>query len=256
MLLRFLRYLFRSTNAHGIHSPFVFELYTKIIRSKRIDPAFAQIEDLRQRLLADRRKIKIKDYGAGSKINPNRERSLSDIARNSEKPRRIARLLFRLVRRFSPKIIFDLGTSLGLTTLYFAKAAPQARIVTFEGCPETAAVAQTNFEEMTAKNVEVIVGNIDETLAPAVAKADRIDFAFFDANHRYEPTVRYFETCLEKAHADSLFVFDDIHWSPEMEKAWRYLQAHPRVSLTVDLFFIGLVFFRKTGPKQHFVLRF
>lgn len=262
MLLRFLRYLFRSTNAHGIHSPFVFELYTKTIRSKSSDPAFSEIENLRKRLLSDRREIRIKDYGAGSKINNNRERRLSDITRNSEKPRRIARLLFRLVRRVvtlsgveAHKTIFDLGTSLGLTTLYFAKAAPEARILTFEGCPETAAVARTNFEELSAKNIEIIVGNIDETLSSAVAAAERIDFAFFDANHRYEPTVRYFEICLEKAHSDSLFVFDDIHWSPEMEKAWSYLQAHPRVSLTVDLFFIGLVFFRKTGPKQDFTLR-
>jgi len=266
MFLRFLHYLFRSTNAHGIHSPFIFELYTKIIRSKSSDPTFSELENLRQRLLSDRRKIRIKDYGAGSKINNNRERSLSDIARNSEKPRRIARLLFRLVRHVtlngaarrtieSPITIFDLGTSLGLTTLYFAKAAPEARILTFEGCPETANVAQANFEGMAANNVKIIVGNIDETLAPAVAAAERLDFAFFDANHRYEPTVRYFETCLEKAHDDSLFIFDDIHWSLEMEKAWRYLQAHPRVSLTVDLFFIGLVFFRKNRPKQHVTLR-
>jgi predicted O-methyltransferase YrrM len=180
---------------------------------------------------------------------------LRDIARNSEKPRRIARLLFRLVRRFQPATLFDLGTSLGLTTLYFAKAAPQARILTFEGCPETASVAQSNFNALNAKNVEIRVGNLDETLATAVAATDRIDFAFFDAYHRYEPTVRYFETCLRKAHDDSLFVFDDIHWSPEMERAWSYLQAHPRVALTIDLFFIGLVFFRKSAPKQHFILR-
>ncbi len=262
MVKAYLRYLLRATNAHGIHSPFVFELYTKTIRAKTVEPEFADIETLRRRLLTDRRKIRIKDYGAGSKINASRERELRDIARNSEKPRRIARLLFRLVRWTvtlseveAPKTIFDLGTSLGLTTLYFAKAAPHSHLLTFEGCPETAAVAQTNFGELKAANVEIIVGNIDETLAPAVSAADRIDFAFFDANHRYEPTVRYFETCLRKAHDGSLFVFDDIHWSPDMEKAWSYLQAHPQVSLTVDLFFIGLVFFRKTGPKQDFTLR-
>lgn len=255
MLFRFLRYLFRSTNAHGIHSPFVFDLYTKTIARRTREPELAPIEALRRRLLSDRRKIRIRDYGAGSKINPNPEREIRDIARNSEKPRRIARLLFRLAQRFQPATIFDLGTSLGLTTLHFAKATPQARILTFEGCPETAAAARLNFDELEAATVEIVVGNLDDTLPAAVAATDRIDFAFFDANHRYEPTVRYFETCLEKAHDDSLFVFDDIHWSPEMEKAWSYLQAHPRVSLTVDLFFIGLVFFRKSAPKQHFVLR-
>lgn len=255
MLFRFLRYLLRSTNAHGIHSPFVFDLYTKTIARRTNEPEFVEIEALRRRLLNDRRRIRIRDFGAGSKVNPNPERELRDIARNSEKPQRIARLLFRLVRQFQPQTIFDLGTSLGLTTLYFAKATPEARILTFEGCPETAAVAQSNFDELEAQHIEIVVGNLDETLPTVVAATDRIDFAFFDANHRYEPTVRYFETCLPKAHDDSLFVFDDIHWSPEMEKAWRYLQAHPRVALTVDLFFIGLVFFRKSAPKQHFILR-
>jgi predicted O-methyltransferase YrrM len=255
MLFRFLRYLLRATNAHGIHSPFVFDLYTKTIALRTSEPEFIEIEALRQRLLSDRRKIRIRDFGAGSKVNPNPERELRDIARNSEKPRRIARLLFRLVRRFQPQTLFDLGTSLGLTTLYFAKAAPQARILTFEGCPETAAVARSNFDELEAENLSIVIGNLDETLPAAVATTDRIDFAFFDANHRYEPTVRYFETCLQKAHDGSVFIFDDIHWSPEMEKAWSYLQAHPRVALTIDLFFIGLVFFRKSAPKQHFCLR-
>ncbi|MCY7350211.1 MAG: class I SAM-dependent methyltransferase [Cytophagaceae bacterium] len=255
MINAFLRYLFRAGNAHGLHSPFVFELYTNVIRAKGTEPEFADIESLRKRLLGDRRKIRIQDFGAGSKINNNRERELRDIARNSEKPRRLARLMFRLVRCFSPTTIFDLGTSLGLTTLYFAKAAPNARILTFEGCPETAQVARQHFQELRCSNVETVVGNLDETLPPAVAAIDRIDFAFFDANHRYEPTVRYFETCLTKAHDDTLFIFDDIHWSPEMEKAWKYIQAHPKVKLTVDLFFIGLVFFRKAQPKQHFILR-
>ena len=251
----FLVYLFRAGNAHGLHSPFVFDLYTNTIRAKSTEPEFARIETLRKRLLRDRRKINIQDFGAGSKINANRERELRDIARHSQKPRRLARLLFRLVQRFRPVTVFDLGTSLGLTTLYFAKAAPDARIFTFEGCPETANVARQHFRELHGANVETVVGNLDETLPSAVAAVERLDFAFFDANHRYEPTVRYFETCLTKAHADTLFIFDDIHWSPDMEKAWKYIQAHPRVTLTIDLFFIGLVFLKKTGPKQHFVLR-
>lgn len=191
-------------------------------------------------------------------MNPSRQRTIGDIARNSQKPARFGRLLFRLIRRFESKVVVDLGTSLGMTTAYLAEATKPygGQVLTFEGCPETAAVARQNFERLAIRNVGVIVGNLDETLLPAIAGLPPVDFVFFDANHRYEPTVRYFETCLTNIHNDTIFVFDDIHWSDEMEQAWAYLKAHKAVSVTVDLFWVGLVFFRKEQPKQDFVLRF
>lgn len=205
-----------------------------------------------------RERIAITDFGAGSKVNAARQRTIGDIARNSQKPARFGRLLFRLIRHFQAKTVIDLGTSLGLTTAYLAQATDEhlGRVVTFEGCPETAAVARQNFEQLGLQNVTVVVGNIDETLPQTMAALDMIDFAFFDANHRYEPTVRYFETCLKKKHNDTVFVFDDIHWSDEMEQAWAYIRNHPSVSVTVDLFWVGLVFFRHEQPKQDFVLQF
>ncbi len=249
-------YLSTAQNQHGLHSPFVYDLYLKTIRKDNQVPVFQSISAIRAAMLSSYQKIKITDFGAGSKVNQANEREVRDIARHSEKPPRLGRLFYRLIQRFEHKTIFDLGTSLGLTTLYLAAADANSRIVTFEGCPETAAVAQANFEKLKLTNVEIIVGNIDETLPQQVANYQTIDFAFFDANHRYEPTIRYFETCLEKAHESSLFIFDDIHWSKEMEAAWRVIKAHPSVTVTIDLLWVGLVFFRKTQPKQDFVLRF
>ena len=117
-------------------------------------------------------------------------------------------------------------------------------------------MARRNFEQLSISNVDVVVGNIDETLIAQIADLATIDFVFFDANHRYEPTVRYFETCLKKKHNDTVFVFDDIHWSNEMEQAWAYIGRHPSVRVTIDLFWVGLVFFRHEQLKQDFVLRF
>ncbi|MEZ4903606.1 MAG: class I SAM-dependent methyltransferase [Spirosomataceae bacterium] len=171
----------------------------------------------------------------------------------------MARLFYRLIQHFNYHTVFDLGTSLGLTTMYLAQANPKANITTFEGCPETAKVAARNFEQWAIASpplsITIISGNIDETLMPQVAAVQKLDFVFFDANHRYEPTLRYFEQCLQKAHNDSLFIFDDIHWSAEMEAAWAAIKAHPSVTVTIDLFAVGLVFFRKQQPKQDFVLR-
>lgn len=258
MLLAYLRYLSRARDEHALHSPFLFSLYTQVIRAQTGSKAkFAAIRSLRRELRQNHQLITVADFGAGSKVNASRQRSIGDIARNSQKPARFGRLLFRLIRRFGSKTIVDLGTSLGMTTAYLAEAAkPNGRVSTFEGCPETAAVARQNFERLGLQNVTIVVGNLDETLAPHIAALAPIDFAFFDANHRYEPTVQYFETCLTNIHNDTVFVFDDIHWSAEMEQAWAYIKAHSSVTLTVDLFWVGMVFFRQEQPKQDFVLRF
>jgi predicted O-methyltransferase YrrM len=256
MIKYYLQFLLNSKNEHSLHSPFVFELYTKIIQSKTKESVFSEIENLRKKLLKNRSIIHITDFGAGSRIYKTNQREIRQIAKNAEKNPKFGKLLFRLIKHFKPSTIFDLGTSLGITTIYESVAYADSKIVTFEGCPATAEIAQQNFDELSCKNIEIVVGNIDETLPQKLAQIKQLDFAFFDANHRFEPTVRYFEHCLEKATEESVFVFDDIHWSDEMHEAWQYIRNHKEVMISIDLFYVGLVFFRKNQPKQDFVLRF
>ena len=255
-LLAYLRFWLRSGNAHGLHSPFVFGLYTAVVRHTGFFGAYGLVEARRQQLLASAASISVTDFGAGSHTGAGRSRRIADIARTAAKPAPLAQLLFRLVNYFRPATILELGTSLGLTTAYLAAADSRHRVVTFEGCPNVAAVARATFSALQLSNVEIVEGNIDHTLAPALAALPGpVNLAFFDGNHRYEPTLRYFELCLAHRTDDSVFVFDDIHWSADMERAWEAIKAHPDVTLTVDLFYIGLVFFRKNQPKQHFWLR-
>lgn len=255
--ISYFRFLLRSGNAHGLHSPFVFGLYTHIINHRGAFGAFEAIEARRQELRQSPQILTVRDFGAGSHTGAGRQRPVRDIARTAAKPAALAQLLFRLVNHFQPRTVLELGTSLGLTTAYLAAADSRARVISFEGCPQTAAVAKQTFEQLALPNVELVLGNLDETLEPALqALPEPLDFAFFDGNHRYEPTMRYFEQCLARSTEESVFVFDDIHWSAEMERAWAAIQAHPQVQLTIDLFHVGLVFFRRKQPKQHFTLRF
>jgi predicted O-methyltransferase YrrM len=256
MLKYLFQFLLASKNEHSLHSPFVFDLYTKIVKDQKTHKIFDEIENLRKKLLKDKTVIEITDLGAGSKIYKNNLREIRQIAKSAEKAPRFGRLLFRLIQYFKPKTIFDLGTSLGITTLYESKAYEAGKIYTFEGCPQTAEIAQENFKALNCENIEVVVGNLNETLSDKLNEITQLDFAFFDANHRYEPTVQYFEMCMEKANEESVFVFDDIHWSDEMHEAWQHISKHPDVMISIDLFFIGLVFFRKNQPKQHFILRY
>ena len=258
MYLAYFRYLLQARNEHALHSPFLFELYTRIIKPKQYEPTPIVIEQLRSQLRRSQQLIDVVDLGAGSRFGATRSRTVGEIARTSAKPAKFARLLYRLGCHMRPKTIIDLGTSLGLTTAYLAKSVAnnQGKVITFEGCPNTAAMAQLHLQQLGCTNVVQIVGNLDQTLAEQVTELDQVDLVFFDANHRYEPTIQYFTTCLDKIHNESVFILDDIHWSLEMEQAWHRIQAHPRVMVTVDLFGIGLVFFRKEQSKQHFVLRF
>ncbi len=250
----YVRYRLRSFKLHGVHSPFVYHLYRSVILHNGDYYAYLRLEALREKLLGDNRKLQVTDFGAGPKSGKKLVRKVKRIAASSAKPAKYSQLLFRLVNHFQPGTIFDLGTSLGITTAYMAEAAKNSLFFTFEGCPAVAAVARENFENLGIKHVQLVEGNLDETLARQLAQVESLDFAFFDGNHRYEPTMRYFNACLAKAHEYSLFVVDDLYWSSEMKKAWSEIKKHPQVLQTVDLFFIGLVFFRRTQPKEHFTL--
>ena len=256
MILDYLKYLFRAGNEHSLHSPFLFEFYLKVLKDSAPQNDYLQIEALRKKLLADEREIAITDFGAGSKLNQSNKRKVKDIAKNSQKSARLAQLFYRIIKYYNYQTILDLGTSLGVTTAYLAKANPQAKVYTFEGCPNTAHLATENFKDLGIGNIETIVGDLNQTLAQQLNKIDKIDFAFFDANHRYEPTIDYFEKCLSKIHDDTCFIFDDIYWSEDMKKAWEFIKNHEQVVVTIDIFWVGIVFFRKKQPKQHFVLRF
>ncbi len=258
MIKSYLRYLLRAGNRHAVHSPFVFDLYTLVIDIRDAHPDYIGLKSLRKSLSASRQTIEVLDLGAGSRTGKSRIRSLGAIARNVEKPEKFGKLFHRLVRYFKPAVVLELGTSLGLTTLYFSKAAPDARIFTLEGCPQTAEVASANFIDQKADNIEVVVGNIDKTLATTLERLDgaALDMVFFDANHRYEPTMRYFRQCLAHAHENSVFILDDIYWSEEMTRAWEEIKADPAVCVTLDLFWIGIIFFRKSQARENFTLRF
>lgn len=249
-------YRLRAIKLHGVHSPFIFDLYQNVICHTGTYQAYERVESLRKELLQNAARLQITDFGAGPKAGWQRTRSIKQIARTSAKPAKYGQLLFRLVNRFQPEVVFDLGTSLGITTCYLAAARQQAQVYTFEGCPGLAQEAQQNFRELGLQNITIVPGNLDETLARQLAQVNRLDFVFFDGNHRYEPTMRYFNACLAKHHEHSVFVLDDIYWSGEMRRAWQEIKKHPQVCQTVDLYFVGLVFFRRSQPKEHFTLHF
>jgi len=259
LLLKYLQYYFTASNGkgHGIHSPFVFEFITKVLNDKTVYSEYAKIEGLRNLLLKDNTILKVEDFGAGSSISKTDQRTISSIAKNAAKSKKLAQLLFRMVIYYQPRMILELGTSLGITTSYLSFGNPYGKVITMEGAKEIADVAKNNFKNLELQNIELIEGNFDDTIDSVVRGQSSVDFLFVDGNHRKEPTERYFQQLLTKVGNDSIFVFDDIHWSKEMEAAWETIKNHEEVKCSIDLFFIGIVLFRKEFKEsQHFVVRF
>jgi predicted O-methyltransferase YrrM len=256
---KYVQYYFTASNGkgHGIHSPFVFDFVINVLNDKTSYPAYQSIEKIRKQLLSDSTVIEVEDFGAGSSVIKTNKRVVSAIAASSLKPKKYAQLLYRIVAYYKPETIVELGTSFGITTDYLAAANETTKVFTCEGSAAIASIAKQNFEVLQLKNVRLIEGDFAKTLSPLLANLSKIDFAFADGNHRKEPTLNYFQQLLNHSTATTILVFDDIHWSAEMEGAWNAIKQHPQVTLTIDLFFIGIVFINPDFKiPQHFSIRF
>jgi len=230
---------------------------------KTVYPAYKEVEELRKRLSGNNTIVSVDDFGAGSAVSKTNQRTIASIAKNAAKPKKFGQLLYRMAKFYQPQTILELGTSLGITTCYLAKANAGSKVITMEGAKEIIAIAKENFDNLQVKNVEIVQGNFNETLptvigqSGATVEGSTVNLAFIDGNHRLQPTIQYFETILAKTNNFSILVLDDIHWSKEMEQAWKYCKDHSSVTLSIDLFFIGILIFRKEiKEKQHFSIRF
>lgn len=257
--LKYLSYYFTASNSrgHGIHSPFVFQFITQILNDKKDYSAYSTVGSLRKKLKKDNSVLTIEDFGAGSVLDKSIDRTIASIASHAAKPKKYGQLLFRMVKQYHPQTILELGTSLGITTAYLSLANPSANVLTFEGSKAISEKAKTNFNSLGLQNIKLIEGNFNDTLSAALLSLPCIDFAFIDGNHRKEPTINYFNSILSKINNSSIVILDDIHWSADMEAAWNFCKAHASITVSIDLFFLGILFFRKENfEKQHFRIRF
>ncbi len=203
-------------------------------------------------MLSTQSEILVHDLGAPSLHFKSNHRKIAEIAATSLTPEKFCSLYWRMAQYFHSKNIVELGTSLGITTLYLSQSK-SAKVSTFEGNTTIADIALTNFEFAEAKNIKIISGNIDETLPEFLQTPQKIDFVLIDANHRYQPTLNYFEWLSKRMADKGVIVLDDIHYSPEMEKAWLKLKNNELVYGSIDLFRCGILFFDPALNKQHFI---
>lgn len=264
LLKSYIKFLYHSKNEHGVHSPFVFDLVTKCFYNKTIHPEYEVLKQYRNSLLENKNSIEVTDFGAGSRVFKSNTREISKIAKNAGISPKNAKLLFRIVNYFQPESVLEIGTSLGLATSALALGSKNSKIISLEGCPNTMSVAEKMFQvssfKLPSNKVNFITTEFTSflnNLKPETLnlKPQIFDLIYFDGNHSQKATLEYFELLLPTISNDSVWIFDDIHWSEEMENAWEIIKKHPKVKVTIDTFQWGIVFFRAEQEKEHFIIR-
>ena len=255
-VLKYINYRLTAYTEHDLHSPFLYDFYMELIKNNYPFGDFDALNSVRKKLLANTEILEITDFGAGSKKLGSNKRAVNQIAKHGIAQKKQAEFLYKLLNKFNPKNVIELGTSIGLTSLYFSKAIPRSAIYSIEGCPNLYQFSKQLFQTHQSKNIHLINGNFNTELPKLLNELPSVDLLYIDGNHAYEPTMKYFNLALEKKNADSIFIFDDIYWSDGMEKAWKEICTHPEVKLSLDFFQFGIVFFRtEHKAKEHFVLK-
>ncbi len=252
-ILAYLKFWLKSKNQHSVHSPFVYDLITQCFYDKTEYKAYSELKHYKKDLLRDQKTIEVTDLGAGSQVLKSTTRTVSQMAKHSGTTNHRAKLLFRLVQYFKFNSILELGTSLGIATHAMHLGHSNSKITTIEGCPNLSKFSEDHFNQLNLTPINLITGDFKDVIHDL--KANAYDFIFIDGNHQKGATLDYFGMLLPMAYNDSVFIFDDIHWSKGMTEAWESIIQHPKVTVSIDTFFWGFVFFRKEQNKEHFTIR-
>jgi predicted O-methyltransferase YrrM len=257
--LRFLRHYVSAVGNHAIHSPKIYRFYNSFFLSRRYFHVFGLLRSYERKLLTDERSLQISDLGAGSHANNTQIRRVGHIAKHAGKQLALRELFFRLTNDLEPEYGVELGTSLGMSSAYFGKACERMTWYTIEGSPEVHKVSKQTFSDLRLKHIRPISGNFNDKFPQVLNEIPKLDLLYVDGNHRKQATIDYFNQALRKAHPGTVMIFDDLYWSDGMIEAWETIKAHPKVSLSIDLFFCGFLFFdeeHKRDIKLRYPLRF
>jgi predicted O-methyltransferase YrrM len=256
LFTEYFKWFRKAKNLHGVHSPFMFD-FNRNCLNKRYE-GFDDIEHLRRQLLKNNHLITYIDPGAGSRKATVKKgvvsRKIRDIAKYSlQKPQHCV-FLYSLATYLKARNILEMGTSFGITTSYLAKTG--AEIDTIEGAEAIADIAADIFAELQYRNINLHKGHFDDVVPLLLTEEKIYDIVFIDGDHRGEALLKHFDNIVKHISEHSVIVIDDIRWSESMYDAWKKISDRVDVTVSADLFSMGLIFFRKGMSREKFFLRF
>jgi len=255
VLIKYLRYRIQSKHkkGRGIHSPYVFDLVSKVIYNADGLDVPGVVLDSHLQLLNSDEVLSIEDHGAGSRVTSQTKRKVSSISRSSSVNKKFGKILYRLAAWYKPETVLELGTGIGISTAYLASGNSASEIHTIEGSPDKQEFARERLKVAGLENISFYQGTFDSYFDDLLKKVKNHSIVFIDGDHRFDPTVNTVRTILENESLDDLIIIlDDIHWSDGMERAWKELCRDERIAVSVNLFFMGILIKRSGIKKQHF----
>ncbi|MEM9984605.1 MAG: class I SAM-dependent methyltransferase [Bacteroidota bacterium] len=236
------------------------ELYQKAIRPADTPLELRAIEDLRLKLTRDTRSFLQHDLGAGQKNRPQawRKVRVKQLAQSGATRGRKGSLLAALAAFKPAERVLELGTQLGISAAYLASGmAPQGILYSIEGDPTLHAMAQTHLDQLgLIQRCRLWQGDFERVLNTQLSLTDfQPDLVYLDGNHRKEPSLQYFDLIHPHLTEGGLIILDDIHWSPEMQAAWKDLKNRPEVQMSIEVWPLGILMLGSGSPREHLVLR-
>lgn len=235
----------------NIHSPQIYSLLSHILDRSRVYYDFAKIENFRKASLENKERVYDVDYGAGSSVISKNNKSVEAVTRSSVSSARQCQILYRLVTYLKPRLTLELGSSVGISTCYLAKAYNKGKVISLEGNPSLSKLAGEKLTKLNIQNAQLVTGRFADTLPVILDQVRWVDLVFMDGHHEYEPTIQYYQWIKPMVAPSTVLVLDDIYWSKGMLQAWKEIIAYPEVTFSVDFFEFGMIFFNPSFRQSN-----
>lgn len=254
-LVQYLKYLAfaRHSGGHGLHSPFMYEFTKKVLFDKKRYSDYEKIKAVAKDLKKTDLKIEVKELGGGSRVFSKESRKVSMVLKSSSVRRKYCQLLYRIARFYQAENIIELGTSVGMSSLFMAIGNRKGQVITLEGNKSLIEIAKSSSVKLNIDNINFIHGNFDTQLPKILTNKSKVDLAFIDGNHTYEATLKYY-SIIRNHIGKGFIIFDDIYWSKGMQKAWTAIKAKEHVC--IDLYHFGIVIVGEQLTPGHYRIRF
>lgn len=241
---------------HGTHSPFVYKLTDEVIydfSAKKIDDS---VEQQRKKLFDDDSSLILTENNECLGQLKLQQTTVKRLAKKLTNKKEVDRLIYRLVANRQPAVSLQIGTGLGVSAAYFSMANSRNPVKIIECEPEFSTVAQRIFSNLGIDNVELRTGNLQQLLHHTLLNSTKLDIVYFNKFKDGETLFNLFGLCLAKADENSMFIIKGIYSDPSTKTMWAKIKELPEVTVTVDLFWIGLVYFKKDQAEEHFKIKF
>ena len=249
-LKSYVNFIFSATNQHGVHSPFVYQLVTKCFYNRKNRPEYRKIGEYRKDVFQEKQQLHIQpNCSTFFKANTYKISKLAKIYAPSWKR---SKFLTRLTNYLNCKSVLEIGTQMGIRTSCFA-SHKNCDVITIDNCEETQKIAREKLKKHHFSTIKFCLQEF--TQQEILVDQKKIDCIYIGNTRKKQSTLHLFEEALKKVHNDSVILIEGLHWSKDMNQAWKEIKENKQVSVTIDTFYLGLVFFRKEQAKEHFKIR-